>query len=148
MAYSTDYAGVGEQGSMSNAGQFWPHTVVPGRPKQFAGPTGGVGSPQWFHTTSSGAAVFTAPAQGTFTTQAGVRNLVNNPGLQDWNLSAIKTFPINESNAFEFHAEVYDFINHPNLGSANFNPTSSQFGEVTGKTGLVRTIQVGVKYRF
>ena len=148
VAYSTDYAGVGEQGSMSNAGQFWPHTVVPGRPKQFAGPTGGVGSPQWFHTTSSGAAVFTAPAQGTFTTQAGVRNLVNNPGLQDWNLSAIKTFPINESNAFEFHAEVYDFINHPNLGSANFNPTSSQFGEVTGKTGLVRTIQVGVKYRF
>jgi len=154
VAVGNDYAGVGEQGSMSNAGEFWANTGVPGLAKGFAGPSGAAGSPQWF----TGCAVgnsskctnvnFTAPVSGTFVTQNQIRNIINNPGIQDWNLSAIKTFPINESNAFEFHAEVYNFINHPNWSGANFNPTSSQFGEVTSKTGLVRTIQVGAKYRF
>jgi predicted porin len=92
--------------------------------------------------------IYAQPTVGTFATMTGVRNLISNPGLQDWNLSAIKTFPINESNAFEFHAECYDFTNHANWGGANFNPTASTFGEITGKSGLVRTIQVGAKYRF
>jgi hypothetical protein len=150
---NVDYAGVGEQGSMSNAGQYWAHSSVPGLSKGFAGPSGGTA--QWFKGCAVGNAAacggnfnFTAPTLGTFVLQNGVRNLISNPGLYDLNLSAIKTFPINETNAFEFHADVYDFTNHPNWGGANFNPTSSQFGEITGKTGLVRTIQVGAKYRF
>jgi hypothetical protein len=155
---NVDYAGVGEQGSMSGAGQFWIHNGGSSLTKGYTGPVGGnLNSPKWFTTTSGGSPIYTTPTgtavgapitTGMFTTQAGVRNLINNPGIQDWNLSAIKTFPINESNAFEFHAEVYDFINHPNWSGANFNPTSSTFGEITSKTGLVRTIQVGLKYRF
>jgi hypothetical protein len=154
VAVGNDYAGVGEVGSMSNSGQFWANTGVPGLSKGFAGPSGAAGGPQWFTGCAVGNSAhctnvnFTAPVSGTFVTQTGVRNIINNPGIQDWNLSAIKTFPINESNAFEFHAEVYDFINHANWSGANFNPTSGQFGEITSKTGLVRTIQVGAKYRF
>jgi len=33
-------------------------------------------------------------------------------------------FVINERDGFEFRAEAYDFINHPNWGTINLNPTS------------------------
>ena len=48
---------------------------------------------------------------------------------------------VNERSAFEFRCEAYDFINHPNWGNPNLNPTSSQFGEVTSKTNLARNLQ-------
>jgi len=141
-------------GSMSGAGEFWSHTALPAYSKHFAGLTTGAGAPQWFagcgpgNASACGSPTFNAPTFGTFVTQPGVRNIINNPGLYDWNLSAIKTFPINESNAFEFHADVYNVTNHPDWSGANFNATSSNFGEITGKSGDVRTIQLGLKYRF
>ena len=39
-------------------------------------------------------------------------------------------------------------FNHPNLGGANFNPTSSTFGKVTGKTGDVRNLQLSLRLYF
>ncbi|MDR3411113.1 MAG: hypothetical protein P4L87_09260, partial [Formivibrio sp.] len=163
---NVDYAGVSEQGSMSNSGQFWQHTGKSVLSKKFAGPNGTSTSGKWFTTTTDGgASIYTPPpvtyakdtvnggytstiVTGAFTMEDHVRNQINKPGVQDWNLSAMKTFPINESNAFEFHAGVYNFINHPNWSGPNFTPTASQFGEVTSKNGDVRTIQVGAKYRF
>ena len=51
--------------------------------------------------------------------------------------------------------EAYNFVNHPNLaaigqtGGLNLIPTSSQFGEVRGKsTSNPRTLQVGLHYHF
>lgn len=44
-----------------------------------------------------------------------------------------KKFAINERSGFEFRAEAYDIINHPNLSGKNLNPTSSQFGMITSK---------------
>ena len=94
------------------------------------------------------ASVFSEPATGTFNLQQGVRDSVYRPGLQDWNLMLFKRFAINERNAIQFRAEAYDFINHPNWSGPQFNPTSSQFGEVTGKTGLARTLQLSLRYSF
>jgi hypothetical protein len=156
--FNQDYAGVeGNDGSMNgNTGQYWNMVAKPAIGKGFAGPTGT--GPQWFAGCASGnagvgsctagSANFTAPTAGTFVTQPGVRNPLNNPGIVDWNLMAIKTFQINENNAFEFHADAYDVWNHANLNGANYNPKSSQFGMITGKTGLARNLQVGLKYRF
>ena len=70
------------------------------------------------------------------------------PGFQDWNVSLFKTFAINERTGFQFRAEAYDFINHPNLSAPNFNPTSSQFGMITSKTGLVRQLQLSLRFYF
>jgi hypothetical protein len=81
----------------------------------------------------------TAPATGTFNLQPGSRDSFYQPGFQDWNLALFKTFAINERTGFQFRAEVYDCPNHPNLSGPNSNPTSSQFGEITGKSGLQRT---------
>jgi len=51
-------------------------------------------------------------------------------------------------------AEAYDFINHANwapigsTGGLNLNPTSSTFGEITGKSGLARNLQLSLRYSF
>ena len=140
-----DYAGVGEYGSFGcgSEGEFW---VMNGKPKilhQFAG-YGGTG--KYFSTTNAdGSSIFTAPPQGTFNLQKGVRDSIYQPGYQDWNLSLKKKFPIAGRASMEFTADAYNFINHPNWSGPNLNPTSSQFGEVTSKsTSNPRTLQVGL----
>lgn len=142
---NNDFAGVGEYGSFGcgSEGQFWilngPITIDTGA---YAGPTGNASSPKYF------TASVTQPAAGTFNLQPGVRDSVYQPGFQDWNLSLFKTFVVNERAGFQFRAECYDFPNHPNLGSPNLNPTSSQFGEITGKTGLARNLQLSLRFYF
>ncbi|HZQ53636.1 MAG TPA: carboxypeptidase regulatory-like domain-containing protein [Bryobacteraceae bacterium] len=146
---NTDYAGVSstDLGSFGcgSQGQFW---VLNGTPQILGGFAGGSGTAKWF------SANVTQPAAGTFNLQKGVRNSVYGPGLQDWNIALFKKFAINERNAFEFRAEAYNFINHPNLatygqtGGPNVNPTSSTFGEVTGKADLPRILQLSLRYSF
>ena len=108
----------------------------------YAGPSGNANSVKYFTANVS------APASGTFNLQPGVRDSVYQPGLQDWNVALFKTFVVNERAGFQFRAEAYDFINHPNLSGPNLNPTSSQFGEITGKTGLARNLQLSLRFYF
>jgi hypothetical protein len=155
---NVDYAGVssndlGNFGCQYNGtnyeGQFW---ILNGSPQivgQFAGGIGAnASSPKYF------TANVTPPPAGTFNLQPGVRDSVYGPGFQDWNLMLFKRFAINERNNVEFRAEAYDFINHPNwanvgqTGGPNFNPTSGTFGEVTGKSTLVRDLQLSLRYSF
>jgi hypothetical protein len=90
----------------------------------------------------------TAPPAGTFNLQPGIRNIVYQPGIQAWNLGLVKKFAINERSGFELRAEAYDFINHPNLSGPNLNPTSSQFGMITSKTGIARNLQMSLRFYF
>lgn len=143
---NNDFAGVSstDLGSFGcgSEGQFWVLNGAPAIPGGFAGPTGNASSPKYFTANVS------QPAAGTFNLQQGVRDSVYGPGLQDWNLMLFKQFAINEHNNVQFRAEAYDFINHPNWSGPNYNPTSSQFGEITSKTGLVRTLQLSLRYSF
>ena len=142
---NNDFAGVGEFGSFGcgSEGQFWtlngPVTINTGA---YAGPSGNASSVKYFTANVS------QPAAGTFNLQPGVRDSVYQPGLQDWNIALLKTFKVNERAGFQFRAEAYDFINHPNLSGPNLNPTSSQFGEITGKTGLARNLQLSLRFYF
>ncbi len=149
IATNNDYAGVGEFGSLGcsgNQGQFWVLAGTPSVVGGFAGPTGS--GAKWFTASA------TPPPAGTFNLQPGVRDSVYGPGFQNWNIGLFKTFPINERTGFEFRAEAFDFINHPNwagtnqTGGPNFNPTSSQFGEVTGKTSTARNLQLSLRFFF
>jgi len=144
---NTDYAGVSSNdlGSFGcgNEGQFWILNGTPQIVGQFAGGIGAnASSPHWF------TASVTQPTPGTFNLQQGVRNSVYGPGFQDWNLMLFKRFAINERNNFEFRAEAYDFINHPNWSGPNFNAASSLLGEVTGKSNLIRDLQLSLRYSF
>jgi hypothetical protein len=141
---NNDFAGVGEFGSFGcgSEGQFWVLNGPITYPGAFAGPTGASGSPQYANVSVS------QPAPGTFNTQSGVRDSVYQPGFQDWNLALFKTFAINERTGFQFRAEAYDFINHPNWGGVNLNPTSNQFLQVNGKNDLARQLQLSLRYYF
>jgi hypothetical protein len=82
------------------------------------------------------------PIRGTFNTQR-VRNLIYQPGFQNWNLGLFKRFPVNEHLRFQFRAEAYNVWNHPNWcgnsgcsGTTNIglNPTNTAtFGKVLSK---------------
>ncbi|MBV8550958.1 MAG: carboxypeptidase regulatory-like domain-containing protein [Acidobacteriaceae bacterium] len=141
---NNDYAGVGEFGSFGcgSQGQYWVLNGTPTVTGGFAGPTGNASSAKYF------TANVTPPPAGSFNLQQGVRDSVYGPGFQNWNLGLFKTFQVNERSGFEFRAEAFDFINHPNWNTPNFNPTSSQFGEVTSKTNLARNLQLSLRYNF
>ena len=159
IAPNVDYAGVGQDANWGcgGNGQFW---VVHGDPKIIGtfGPKG-----QWFATTNpDGTPIFTAPAPGTFNTQR-VRNLIYQPGYQNWNMGLFKTFPVNERFRFQFRAEAYNVWNHPNWcansgcnGTTNIglNPTNTAtFGKVlakgSGSSGQgERNLQLSLRFEF
>jgi predicted heme/steroid binding protein len=159
IAPNVDYAGVGQDANWGcgGNGQFW---VVNGDPKIIGtfGPKG-----QWFATTNpDGTPIFTAPTPGTFNTQR-VRNLIYQPGYQNWNMGLFKTFPVNERFRFQFRAEAYNVWNHPNWcansgcnGTTNIglNPTNAAtFGKVlakgSGSSGQgERNLQLSLRFEF
>jgi len=152
VAGSSDYAGVGQDANWGCGvnGQYW---IVNGDPKiigQFAAtPTGG----QWFATTNpDGSKIFTQPTAGTFNTAQNIRDLIFQPGFQNWNMGLFKTFKLNERTGFQFRAEAYNVFNHPNWGGSSgggvqFNPTSGTFGKVTTK-GSERNMQLSLRLYF
>src|SRR5467141_4144508 len=95
-AEAKDYAGVGLDSNFGCGvnGQYW---NVNGTPK-IIGTFGTSG--QWFDTS-----VFAKPAVGTFNTQR-VRDLIYQPGYQNWNLGLFKAFPITEKTGLQFRAEA------------------------------------------
>ncbi|MEO6966387.1 MAG: TonB-dependent receptor, partial [Acidobacteriaceae bacterium] len=146
-AGSNDYAGVGESGNFNcqtGVGQFWVQNGKISYPHKFAGTTGA----KWFNTTNGSTAIWTAPPAGTFNLQKHIRDNVYSPGINQWNLALIKTFRIYKSNEVQFRAEAYDVLNHADWNGANYNPTSSTFGEVTGKGDQSRNLQLGLRYQF
>jgi hypothetical protein len=153
-----DTAGVGGvaniDGNPSNKSiQFW---NINGDPKLDRGDqhfsTGKDDQNFWFRITNpDGSKTFTEPASGTFTTQR-VRNRLYAPGFQNWNLGLFKNFYMTEKQRLIFRFEMFNWINHPNLGGENGGgvdlvPTSSTFGKVTGKGGQ-RTLQMSLRYAF
>jgi hypothetical protein len=152
-AQSKDIAGVGLDSNFGCGvnGQYW---AVNGTPK-IVGTFGTAG--QWFATKNpDGSPIFTAPAAGTFNTQR-VRDLIYQPGFNNWNFGLFKSFAIGENKGAQFRAEAFNVLNHPNWGGGsgggvNFDPTSSNFGKVTTKGGGVgggeRNIQLSLRIYF
>ena len=58
-----------------------------------------------------------------------------------------KKFCDHEQTGFEFRAEAFNFINHPNWSAPDYNPTSSTFGKVTSKTSE-RNMQLSLRFYF
>jgi Carboxypeptidase regulatory-like domain len=153
VAQSKDFAGVGQDANFG-CGVNGQYLVVNGKPK-IIGTFGASG--QWFATTNpDGSPIFAAPAPGTFNTQR-VRNLIYQPGFQNWNMGLFKAIPVNERLRFQFRAEAFNVWNHPNWGGGSgggvqFNPTSSTFGKVTTKGGGVgggeRNLQLSLRMEF
>ena len=151
--HASDYVGVGLDSNFGCGpnGQYW---VKNGDPK-IIGTFGSAG--QWFATTNpDGSKIFTQPPFGTFNTQS-VRNIIYQPGFENWNMGLFKAFPIDEQRGFQFRAEAFNVWNHPNWGGGsgggvNFDTTSGNFGKVTTKGGGVgggeRNLQLSLRFYF
>jgi hypothetical protein len=76
-------------------------------------------------------ASFSVPDDGTIGNSR--RNMLIGPGLSQWDMSLIKSTPINERLSVELRWEVYNVLNRANfsLSSINNTGTSPDFGSLT-----------------
>jgi predicted heme/steroid binding protein len=159
VAGANDYAGVGLDSNFGCGvnGQYW---VMNGKPK-IIGQFGSKG--QWFSTTNpDGSPIFTAPAPGTFNLQPA-RDIIYQPGFQNWNMGLFKAIPVTERFRLQFRAEAFNVWNHANWcgssgcsGTTNIglNPTNTTtFGKVLTKGGTnsgsgERNLQLSLRAEF
>ena len=67
---------------------------------------------------------FAAPPAGSFGT-AG-RNIILGPGINDFDFSLMKNFPITEEKRVEFRAELFNIFNHANFWGPGIDTTRFQ----------------------
>ena len=140
-----DYLGIG-----SANGKPWNLAGAPEYSGQFSNRTaaGNFDDGNFFFQRNLGGAPLAArPGNGTLPNQNRNSISFNNPGFQNWNIALFKAFRITERQALTFRAEGFNFLNHPNWGGVDSNPTSATLGKVTGKFGE-RNIQLSLRYNF
>lgn len=170
---ATDYAGVGVDGSLAGGsstnstgiGQYW---VFNGSSldyqKTMAHNSGSSDTNWWIYpfnesgcnAVGTGCTLkWSAPAKGTFNHQNGIRDMIYNPGFENYNLGLFKKFAITERTGFQFRAEAFDAFNHPNWSNSNggngigTDPTNlNTFMKVTGKNNDVRNLQLSLRFYF
>ncbi|HUN84617.1 MAG TPA: TonB-dependent receptor [Terracidiphilus sp.] len=94
---------------------------------------------EWFSTSSYADAIghFGSAGSGTFL----------GPGLELWDLSAIKNVKFSERFRFQLRGEFYNAFNHTSFSSVQSATDASNFGQVNG-THDPREIQLGGKLYF
>lgn len=95
----------------------------------------------WFNT-----AAFSTPAPFTFG-NAG-RNIIPGPGNEVIDLALARRFPIHENAGFEFRAESFNILNHPNFGIPGPYPDLGPFFGKIFSTGSPRRFQFGARFDF
>jgi hypothetical protein len=70
------------------------------------------------------------------------------PGVDNWNMSAVKNFFVTERIKLQFRAEFLDALNHTDLNPPNTTPTSALFGQITAAENQPRFIYFGLKLTF
>ncbi len=81
--------------------------------------------------------------------------VVRGPGVEDWDISVFKNFPITEKSSVQFRVETFNTFNHPQFSTVNTNPQFNQQGQqVNGLLGqingdyLPRQMQLALKFIF
>lgn len=134
---TADIAGVGDAFAQPYNQVGDPDTNTNGKLSE--GPT--VDQNFWFNPLA-----FTAPSAGTFGNAK--RNGIYGPGQYQWDIALFKSFGIRSGQTLQFRAEIFNFLNHPNLNNPNTDPTSSSFGRITSKDNSRRDVQLSLRYLF
>jgi hypothetical protein len=131
----------GPNNSYSQAGSWYPNVIGNATSSHRT-------MQQWFNP-----GAFTAPAPASFGDMH--RNSVYGPGLEVFNLSAGKNFPIWEKVSLQIRADANNAFNHTNLGMPNSGLTCSTPGApCTGAANITstsvggRTMQLGGRLSF
>jgi len=96
---------------------------------------------QWFNP-----AAFAAPPAFAFG-NAG-RNSVYGPGMQTLDLALHREFNVTEGVNFQFRAELFNALNHTNLGTPNRFVNTPQFGTITEAATPGREVQLSARLSF
>jgi hypothetical protein len=96
---------------------------------------------QWFNP-----AAFAVPAAYTFG-NAG-RNTVYGPALQTADLAMVRDFDITERWRFQIRGELFNALNHANLGTPNRFVNTPQFGTITEAATPGREAQLSARLSF
>jgi hypothetical protein len=140
--------GEGGQGGDVN-GIRYVRPNVKGDPNDFDGdPITG-----WFNT-----AAFSRPS-GRGDIGNSPRNVVQRPGINNWDLALFKNFRLGNNRAFQFRAEAFNVLNHTQFSDINraaqFNAAGDQinpnFGTAIGigsPTRPPRVVQLSVRFNF
>ncbi|MGH9326276.1 MAG: carboxypeptidase regulatory-like domain-containing protein [Terriglobia bacterium] len=75
------------------------------------------------------------------------RNVVQAPGLVDWDFSFFKNFHVAESKSLQFRAEIFNLLNRPNFGVPVNDINSPSFGQIQSASPP-RLIQLALKFLF
>ncbi|MFQ5776592.1 MAG: carboxypeptidase regulatory-like domain-containing protein [Terriglobia bacterium] len=111
------------------------------RPDLVGNPNGPESISQWFNTSA-----FAIPTTARFGT-AG-RNLVEGPGVNNWDVSIYKNFVMpSENYRVQFRAEFFNIWNHTQFDAVDGSMTSSTFGQIT-RARTPRQIQFAIKFMF
>jgi hypothetical protein len=90
-------------------------------------------------------AAFQSNAVGTFGNLG--RDTIRGPGVFNFDFGLSRVFKIRESKNIEARLEIFNILNHTNLGAPNLTQTSSTFGVITTAADP-RILQIALKYHF
>jgi hypothetical protein len=97
---------------------------------------------QWFDTTA-----YANPAPYSFGSGSRTEPDLRNPGAISFDSVMSRWQPIRERMRLQFRAELYNILNHPNLGAPSTSITSSTYGQITAKNGN-RTVTMALRLEF
>ncbi|HTV56905.1 MAG TPA: hypothetical protein VMI06_18580, partial [Terriglobia bacterium] len=75
------------------------------------------------------------------------RNIVQAPGIAEWDFSLFKNFRLTESKTLQFRAETFNILNRPNFGIPANDINSPSFGQIQS-AAAPRLIQLALKFLF
>ncbi len=97
---------------------------------------------QWFDTTA-----YVSPAAYSFGSGSRTEPDLRNPGTISFDSVMSRWQPIHERMRLQFRAEMYNILNHPNLGAPSASITSSTYGQIASKSGN-RTVTMALRLEF
>jgi hypothetical protein len=95
---------------------------------------------RWFDTSC-----FTVTPLGTF--GSGGRNIMEIPGLHNWDLSIVKDTRFGERYSLQFRAEFFNFVNHAQFNAPDANVNSAFVGQIRSARDA-RISQMALKFLF
>ena len=86
-----------------------------------------------------------AHAGGPLPTRTGNlgRNTLRTPGINNFDVSVLKRFPVTERVVIELRGEFFNFFNHPQFGSPSASPFAPGSGAIIGVASNVTTSPAG-----